>query len=449
MRILFSCWPFEGHLFPQMSIALAAIEQGHEVAFYTDARWSDTITDQGATAFPFQRVGPAWEAVRDLQAEQGGRRQSLRVTRQTFRDWLAETVPGQVEDLREITAGWHPDVIVTDHTMWGPSLVLREADGIPVAIGGPWICALIPGPDAPPPGLMLSPASTPRARRRQNAVAGVTALLASGLRRRLDEIRAGYGLRPMGATVNEFLGGVDLFLVFSTPEFDLNRWDLPPSVRYVGPCQWYPPRADQARADQVGGGDPLAGIPTGRPWVHVTDGTSNFQDPFLLRAAVEAMSGSEVELIVSKGRDRDRAAFAPDPLAGNIHVRDWLGYDELLPRCAAMVTVAGSGSTTAGLLAGLPLVVVPTSWDQPDNALRVQESGAGVVIRPRRCSAKRVRAALDGVLGDPSYREAARRCGEQLRAAPGPPGAVELIGGLVASRQPPGHPASPSVGAPV
>lgn len=443
MRILFCCWPFEGHLFPQMSIALAAAEQGHEVAFYTDSSRAELVAAQGARAFPFTRVGPAWEAVRELQSQQGGRRQSLRVTRQTFRDWLAETVPGQVADLREVISEWQPDVIVTDHTLWGPSLVLRETDGIPVAIGGPWISAHIPGPDAPHPGLLLAPPRTPRERRLQNAIGSVAELLASGLRRRLDEIRAGYGLRPMGTSINAYLGEVDLVLVFSTPEFDLNRWDLPASVRYVGPCQWYPPRTTELAEL----GDPLAGIATERPWVHVTDGTSNFQDPFLLHAAVQALSGGDYEVIISMGRDRDRAAFAPDPVASNVHIRDWVSYEALLPRCAAMVTVAGSGSTTAGLLAGLPLVVVPTSWDQPDNALRVQESGAGVVIRPRRCSPKRLRQALEHVLGDPSYREAAVRCGEQLRAASGPPGAVELIGGLVAPAGSTSRRQPPSVGA--
>jgi MGT family glycosyltransferase len=288
---------------------------------------------------------------------------------------------------------------------------------------------------------MLAPASGPGGRLVHNAVNGAAALLAGGLRRRLDQIRAGYGLGPMGCPVNEFLGRVDLFLVLSTPELDLNRWDLPPSVRYVGPCQWYPPRAPQP-------GDPLAGIPTNRPWVHVTDGTSNFQDPFLLRAAVQGLSDAGYEVIISKGRDRDRQEFAPDPVASNIHIRDWVSYDELLPRCAAMITVAGSGSTTAALLAGIPLVVVPTSWDQPDNALRVQESGAGVVIRPRRCSPKRVREAVEQVIGDSSYAEAAQRCSERLRAATGPPGAVELIAGLAAAHQAAGNPQPPSVGEP-
>ena len=435
MRVLFAGWPFEGHFFPQMSIALACAERGSEVAFYTDSRWTETIEGHGATAFPYRRVGAAWETVRDLQRAQG-RRQSLRVTRQAFREWLAETIPDQVADLREVIAEWRPDVIVTDHTMWGPSLVLRETEGIPVAIGGPWICALIPGPDAPPPGFMLPPARGSGGRLVQDVIGGATSLLAAGLRRRLNEIRAGYGLRPMGCTVNEYLGGVDLFLVLGTAEFDLNRWDLPPSVRYVGACRWYPPR--QPETD-----DPLTGIPSGRPWVHVTDGTSNFQDPFLLRAAVQGLSAAGVELIVSKGRDRGREEFAPDPVPANVHVRDWVDYEALLPRCAAMVTVAGSGSTTAALLAGVPLVVVPTSWDQPDNALRVSESGAGVVIRPSKCTPKRLLRALEHVLGDPSYGEAARRCGERLRAAPGPGGAAALIEGLICperqagSRQPP------------
>ena len=54
--------------------------------------------------------------------------------------------------------------------------------------------------------------------------------------------RAGNGLRPMGASVNEYCGRLPLYLVLSIPELDLNRWDLPPSVHYVGSCPWHPPQ---------------------------------------------------------------------------------------------------------------------------------------------------------------------------------------------------------------
>ena len=98
VRVLFCCWPFEGHVFPQLSIALAARERGAEVAFFTDRELGATVESEGVRLFPFRRVQAAWHRVREHEREVGGRRQSLRVVQQAFREWLVETIPDQVAD---------------------------------------------------------------------------------------------------------------------------------------------------------------------------------------------------------------------------------------------------------------------------------------------------------------------------------------------------------------
>ena len=42
-RVLFACWPFEGHVFPQMSMALALRDRGAQVAFYTHGSMRELI----------------------------------------------------------------------------------------------------------------------------------------------------------------------------------------------------------------------------------------------------------------------------------------------------------------------------------------------------------------------------------------------------------------------
>ncbi|MGO9958675.1 MAG: glycosyltransferase [Solirubrobacteraceae bacterium] len=429
MRVLFACWPFEGHVFPQLSIALAMRERGHEVAFYTGPELRSTVEDQSVPVYGFRRVQETWREVREREREVGGRRQSMRVQHQAFRQWLVETIPGQVDDLRELIEDFTPDAIVADASMWGPTLILREAQPIPVALASPLIGAVIPGPDGPPPGSGLAPAYDTRGRAIAWTVTRATDLAARGLRRRLDQLRAGYGLAPLGCSVNAFLGGLPLYLVLSVPELDHNRWDLPAGVRYVGACTWHPPQEADASAW-------LDGLPTERPWVHVTDGTSHFQDPFVLRAAADGLAGAGVEVIITHGRERRPEEFMPDRPPANVHLTRWVSHAALLPRCAALVTTGGAGSTMAGLQAGLPLVMVPTTWDKPDNARRVAEAGAGLILPPRRCTPAGLRSAVEQVLGDPSYRLAAQRSARLLAAAPGPAGAAELIEGLAPARRP-------------
>ena len=430
VRVLFCCWPFEGHVFPQLSMALALHEQGNEVAFYTGSRLSETVEREGVRVFPFAQIEPAWLAVQEREREVGGRRQSLRVQRQAFREWLVETIPSQVDDLRSIIGEWGADVLVTDASMWGPSLILSEAMPIPVALASPLITAVIPGPDAPPPGSGLLPAHDARGRARAWAVDRATQLLARGLRRRLDELRAGYGLAPMGCGVNEHCGRLPLYMVLSVAELDFDRRDLPASVHYVGACTWHPP-------EPQGTSEWLDRLPADRPWVHVTEGTSHYQDPFVLRAAVTGLADAPFEAIITHGRERRPQDLGLGPPAQNVHLAPWLSHDALLPRCEALVTTGGAGTVMAGLQAGVPLVLVPTTWDKPDNARRVEAAGAGLILPPRRCTPESLREAVATVLTQPRYRAAAQRCAALLEQAPGPSGAAGLIEAL-APAQPAG-----------
>jgi UDP:flavonoid glycosyltransferase YjiC (YdhE family) len=92
----------------------------------------------------------------------------------------------------------------------------------------------------------------------------------------------------------------------------------------------------------------------------------------------------------------------------------------VLPRRAAVVSHAGSGSILGALAHGLSLVLVPQGADQFDNAARCAAAGAGaaVVVRPEEVTADAVRPALRRVLDDPSFAEAARRVELEIEAMP-------------------------------
>src|SRR5205085_11634601 len=103
-------------------------------------------------------------------------------------------------------------------------------------------------------------------------------------------------------------------------------------------------------------------IPADRPWVHATEATLHYGDPFVLRAAAQGLAGAQVEAILTTGRQRDPETLdLGGPLASNVHLTRWLGHADLMPRCAAMVTAGGTSTILSSLRAGVPLVVVPTN----------------------------------------------------------------------------------------
>ncbi|MCC6935830.1 MAG: glycosyltransferase family 1 protein [Thermomicrobiales bacterium] len=415
---MLTCWPFPGHVFPQMSIAHALRERGCDVAIYTAEESRNLVESEGFRFFPFRALKPeSYERIHQMEQTVGGRRQSARVGHQAFRNWLVETIPEQVSDIQVILDEWQPDVIVTDMNMWGPILILWEAVPIPVALLSS-LGSMIPGPDAPPWGFGMAPPRTTGAKILARMLNGTIDVAATGLRRRVDFFRAQHGLEPMGCSVNEFAGRLPLYIVGNVREFDYDRRDLPESVQYVGACMWHPPRL----AD---GATWLDEIPSDMPWVHVTEGTSHFQDPFVLRSALEGLADRSMQVIVTAGRSRD--VPVEGDLAPNLHLVDWVNHDTLLPRCAAIVTTGGNGTVMSAMKAGVPLVIVPTTWDKPDNARRVVEAGAGVRLAPRKCTPEGLRAAVEDVLSDERYRTNARRIAQHLANAPGPPRAAQLI----------------------
>jgi UDP:flavonoid glycosyltransferase YjiC (YdhE family) len=434
-RFLVTLWPFTGHLLPQIAIAQALRERGHEVAFYSGEAVRHHVEGQGFQFFPFQRVDQeiAFRTMRTVDTGDRRRRPGSGRLMPLMRDWLVETVPDQIADMREVIDDYGPAAIATDLSLWGSVAVLPDLGAPPVALSSTFMGPLIPGPDAPAFGFGLRP---PRGPLGQLVHRGLTELLEFAgrpLRTRLDEVRADLGLGPLGESVNRHTAKLPLYIVGNVSELDYGRHDLPPSVHYVGNCIWYPESDD---TDGEPTAEWLARIPTGRPWVHVCESTLAFGDPFLLRTAVEALAGAPVELILTVGPDRDPRAPGFDVSAPNVHVARWLHHGTLLPQCSALVTVGGKATVLAAAEAGVPMVVVPTTWDKPDNARRVTEAGAGVTLRARSLNAQALRGAVRRVLYQPGFRKAARALATELAAAPGPPRAAELLEQLAGAPAP-------------
>ncbi len=100
--------------------------------------------------------------------------------------------------------------------------------------------------------------------------------------------------------------------------------------------------------------------------------------PRLYRDALDALAGLDARVLVTIGNDADPAALGALP--ANAHVERWVPQSAVMPHAAAMVGHGGSGSTLAALAAGVPLALVPLFADQPYNARRVEQLGAGMAL---------------------------------------------------------------------
>ena len=106
---------------------------------------------------------------------------------------------------------------------------------------------------------------------------------------------------------------------------------------------------------------------------------------------------------------------------------EYAPYSELFSRAAAIVHQGGSGTTAQALAAGKPMIVVPWSHDQPDNARRVVGLGVARTIARHKYRVDRVEADLDALLSDSGYREKASRVSVELAREDGVAGACDSL----------------------
>ncbi len=103
-------------------------------------------------------------------------------------------------------------------------------------------------------------------------------------------------------------------------------------------------------------------------------------------------------------------------------------FNWLFPRMAALVHHGGAGTTSMGLLAGIPAVVTPFMGDQPFWGQRVYELGVGTRPIPRRhLTADHLAESIHQAVSDQSMRERAARLGEGIRAENGIAQAITVI----------------------
>jgi UDP:flavonoid glycosyltransferase YjiC (YdhE family) len=139
---------------------------------------------------------------------------------------------------------------------------------------------------------------------------------------------------------------------------------------------------------------------------------------------VEAVRRAGVRAII-QGWDAGIRRLALPP---TIYAAGSLPHTWLLPRCAGIVHHGGFGTTSAGLRAGIPSLIIPHLVDQFYWGRRVHELGVGLKpIQRAKLDAEALAVALQGLTRSADRRAAAARLGEQIRAEDGVANAVRLI----------------------
>lgn len=399
-----------GHLNPMVALADATRARGHRVSFFL---LGDPPASVAAAGFESIPLGGSVFPPNQYRAwlQQLGSLQGRAALKHTFA--MGARAAEAILEVGPTTArAAGVTALLVDQASF-PGGTVAEQLNIPFAT----VCnalLLHPDPVAPPFFTHWQPRDTGWARiRNRIAWAGLNRLYAPILTR-IQDHRRRLGL-PVPARIAAAWS--NLLQISQQPEaFEFPRRELPKHVRFVGPLRlpggYQPVPFPWERLD-------------GRPLIYASLGTLQNRVAKTFRVIAEACNGLDAQLVISTGH-----GVAPEALGelpGHPVVVSYAPQLDLLRRSTVAVTHAGLNTVLDALATGIPMVAVPVTNEQPGISARVGWVGAGEAFDYKHVTPQALRAAVLRVRSDPSYRAAAERVRDSIRAGGGAPRAAEMI----------------------
>jgi rhamnosyltransferase subunit B len=155
-------------------------------------------------------------------------------------------------------------------------------------------------------------------------------------------------------------------------------------------------------------------LDAGEPPVVFTLGSSAVFDArgFYVESA-RAAAALGVRAVLLTGTE-NRNPVPPGLLNDRVLRCEYAPFDALFPRAAAIVHQGGIGTTAQALASGRPMLLMPYSHDQPDNARRCVRAGVARVIDRDRYNARTAARELGALLADERAVQAARAMSARL-----------------------------------
>jgi UDP:flavonoid glycosyltransferase YjiC (YdhE family) len=181
-------------------------------------------------------------------------------------------------------------------------------------------------------------------------------------------------------------------------------------------------------------GVPRAAVPASVPRILVSLSTCAFAGQRrMLQNILDAVAPLPVEATVTVGPAIDSAGLRVPP---NAAMHAWLDHDHVLADASVVVGHGGHSTAMRALSFGVPQIVMPANpmIDQKGVGAALERVGAGILLR-KHAGPKRIRAAIQNLLNDSAYREAAARLGAEIRQRNGAEVAADAIGDYVRKTQ--------------
>lgn len=415
MRVVFTPWGSFGDLHPYLAVAIEMKRRGHDVLIATSPGYQPKVEGEGLSFYP---VRPDMQQYVDNPELMRALMDKMRGPEHLMRRILMPAVRDMYADISVAVRG--ADLIVS-HVAACATPLVAEKTGIP------WVSVVLQ------PAVLWSaydPSSFPlfgdwlRASPViARSVFGFMRNVTDRWMKEIYELRRDIGL-PAARKHPLFEGQFSPFgtLAFFSSAFAKPQPDWPAKTTVTGF-----PFYDKLDAASRGMNAELSQfLDSGPPPVVFTLGSSAVFIPGDFystgAAALEKLGQRAILLAGLDFQSRTGLRSKKDIL-----VTDYAPYSELFPRAAMVVHSGGIGTTAQVLRAGKPMIIMPFSHDQPDNAARIMRLGVGTRIERSQYKVNRVAQEVERLLLDERTAARAREVGGQIQAEDGTRAAADAL----------------------
>ncbi len=408
-RIILTTFGSLGDLHPYMAIALELKQRGYGVAIATSEVYRDLVKAEHINFYPVRPDLPAKNS-EEAQADIKQAMDAQKGTEYVLRQLILSHVRDSYNDLMQALPG--ADLLIT-HPVSFAGALLAEKTGIN------WVSTVL-SPisflsvyDPPVLGSQISRIELGLLSNPINKLLmylGKLSIFSWSLP--LQEFRAELGLSPAKDPFFQDQHSPDLVLALFSQVFAQPQKDWYKETCITG-FPFYDHQATELSPKL------LEFIKAGSPPIVFTLGSAAVNDAgsFYIESAIAAKQlGCRAVFLI--GED-ERNQLPESLLSTDIITFNYAPYSKLFPYASVIVHQGGIGTTAEALRSGRPMLVMPYSHDQPDNAARAERLGVARIIKRGKYKAIAVASELKQLLHEPKYAQQAKIIGEQIRSEDG------------------------------
>lgn len=392
-RILAVALGSYGDVHPIVGVCRALQARGHEIEFIANPLYADLVAAHG---FRFHPVGSADEFLGVTLNPRMWR--LLHGARILAEGLILPYMRPTFELIRELRSD--DCAVIAPATAFG-ARIANELLGVPLATLD--LQPVLFRSEHDSPGLPLEPWSRipplGRLLRRMIYCSADKLFFDRVLKRQTNAYRRELGLPPVDRLFHRWIHSPDLTLGLFPPWYGNPQPDWPASAVAAG----FPLFDEADKRPQPEGLD--AFLDAGDPPIVFTPGTAMRHARRFFEASIEAAARLGRRAILLSHFPEQ----IPTPLPASVRHYSYVPLSRVLPRAAALVYHGGIGTAAQALAAGTPHLVVPYSYDQPDNAARLYRLGVGRTLFPLFYSPGRAARRLRWLLESESVRTSCER----------------------------------------